>query len=103
MLEYINLSIFDSKKVITTQAMFYDCEELKEADLSNFNTENMERIINIFYGCGQLEKVNFSKSNASKADLNGIFAKWKKLKKECVITKDKTIIKEFIKELDWRK
>ena len=58
-LEYINLCNFESKKVTTTQAMFSDWEELKEADLSNFNKEIMESMINMFYGCGQLEKVSF--------------------------------------------
>ena len=48
-----------------------------------------------------IRKSFFFKSNASKADLTGMFDEYKKLKKECIIAEDYKIIDEFIKEKEW--
>lgn len=81
--------------------MFCDCKELKEVDLSNFNTENVENMAHMFSGSEKLEKVNLSNFNALKADsLSGIFYQCKKLKQEGIITKDKKIIDQYVKDLE---
>ena len=40
--------------------MFYECNHLKNIDLSNFDTEDITNISYIFYGCNELENINFT-------------------------------------------
>ncbi len=40
------------------EKMFYQCEELKELDLSYLQTSNVIAIKEMFYGCQKLEKLD---------------------------------------------
>jgi len=53
--------------------MFGQCTSLKEIDLSNFNTQNVEKIAFMFSECEELIKVNLSNFNISKADIHAMF------------------------------
>ena len=40
--------------------MFYECNNLKSIDLSNFDTQDITNIGYMFYGCNELENINFT-------------------------------------------
>ena len=40
--------------------MFYECNKLKNLNLSNFDTEDITNIAYMFYGCNELETINFT-------------------------------------------
>ena len=50
LLESLNLSSFDTSKVITMEKMFYNCSNLISLDLSNFNITNISNYDLIFNG-----------------------------------------------------
>ena len=77
--------------------MFAYCTSLKEIDLSNFNTKNVEDMEFMFSGCEKLTKVNLSGFDCSKASLQGLFYKCPKLNKDGIITSEKKIINEYEK------
>ena len=39
--------------------MFYDCSQLKEIDLTQFNTHNVNNMSSLFHECSSLEKITF--------------------------------------------
>ena len=54
--------------------MFYNCENLKNIDLSNINTKNVDIMNNMFYQCLDLDSVDLSKVECSKVnDISSIF------------------------------
>ena len=54
--------------------MFSGCSSLKELDLSNFNTNNVEYMNHMFSRCSTLEKLNISNFNTKNVtDMNGMF------------------------------
>ena len=61
--------------------MFGQCTPLKEIDLSNFNTQNVEKMGFMFSECEELIIVNLSNFNISKADIHAMFYQCKKIKK----------------------
>ena len=40
--------------------MFYECNSLKNIDLSNFNTQNVINMSRMFYGCKSLTNIDLS-------------------------------------------
>jgi surface protein len=40
------------------ELMFYECNSLKNVDLSNFNTQNVNNMYGMFCGCNSLKKNN---------------------------------------------
>ena len=57
--------LYDIKKM---NRMFYNCENLKNIDLSNFNTKNVEIMNSMFYQCLQLDNINLSELESSKVN-----------------------------------
>ena len=49
--------------------MFSNCPRLTKVDLSSFNTQNVDNMINMFYGCESLTKVDLSSFNTKKGTL----------------------------------
>ena len=47
--------------------MFNKCSSLKEINLSNFNTNNVTKMISMFSGCSLLEELNISNFNTNNA------------------------------------
>ena len=50
-LKEINLSNFNTNNVNNMSCMFYKCSSLKELNLSNFNTNNVTDMRYMFNGC----------------------------------------------------
>ena len=40
--------------------MFYKCYSLKELNISNFKTNNVNNMFGVFSGCSSLKKLNLS-------------------------------------------
>ena len=53
----LNLSNFNTDKVVNMRGMFYGCSSLKTLVLSNFNTGSAKKKYDLFYGCSNLGKV----------------------------------------------
>ena len=54
-LKNINLSNFNTQNVINMSNMFYDCKSLTNINLSNFNTQNFTYMSYMFFGCDVLK------------------------------------------------
>ena len=58
---------YSMKKSLTkTNYMFYNCKYLRNLDLSDFNTENVEDMSYMFFGCSKLTYLNLSNFNTAK-------------------------------------
>ena len=57
-------------------SMFFNCYNLKELDLTSFDTSNVENMNSMFYCCFNLEKINLLSFNTLKVQnmkTNNIF------------------------------
>ena len=71
----VDLSKFDSSKVVTTNSMFYQCQNLKEINLTNFDTSSLTDMANMFKGCNSLTSIDVSSFDTSKVEnMNNLFA-----------------------------
>ena len=68
-LSSLNLSNYDTSKVIDMNMMFSGCSSLSSLNLSNFNTSNVNDMNNMFSGCSSLEYINLN-NFIEKDDLN---------------------------------
>ena len=64
----IDLSQFDSSKVVTTSGMFYKCTGLTEINLSNFDTSSVTNMAHMFLACESLTSIDVSSFNTSKVE-----------------------------------
>lgn len=64
-LKELDLSNFDTSNVEDMNSMFEGCESLKELDLSNFDTDKVEDMSCMFNGCRALNYINLSNFNTS--------------------------------------
>ena len=72
-------------------SMFYDCYSLTNLNLSNFNTQNVTKMLRMFRNCSSLTKLNLSNFNTQNVtDMNDMFTNCYKLKN--VIAKDSEIL-----------
>jgi len=62
----LDLSNFNTKKVIDMSYMFYDCNSLKNLNLLNFNTKNATNMSYMFSYCTSLTNLNLSNFNTKK-------------------------------------
>ena len=62
-LKSINLSDFNTEKVNNMSNMFSNCSSLKTIDISNFNTENVTNMDSMFSNCYSLTELNLSNFN----------------------------------------
>ena len=80
-LKNINLSSFDTKNVTNMFAMFCGCEELKELNLSSFNTKNVTNMMFMFCSSKELKELNLSSFNTKNViNMSMMFSACKKLK-----------------------
>ena len=71
----IDLSNFDTSRVINMYSMFHKCSNLTSLNLSNFNTSKVTHMGYIFYGCLQLTSLNLSNFDTSKVtNMNSMFS-----------------------------
>ena len=64
-LKYLNLTNFDTKNVINMSYMFYNCSSLKYLDISNLDVSNVQYMKNMFDYCSSLKYLDVSNFNVS--------------------------------------
>ncbi len=62
----LNLSIFNTSNVTSMRSMFYDCTNLDNLNLSGFDTSNVTDISYMFYNCVKLRTMNLNMFNTAK-------------------------------------
>ncbi|RMC51245.1 DUF1542 domain-containing protein [Lactobacillus sp. ESL0225] len=69
------LSLLDISEATSIQSMFYGCKDLKELDLSSFNTNKVTDMHSMFKKCFNLSKITFGKDFSTKlvTDMHGMF------------------------------
>jgi len=71
----LNLTNFDTSRVIYMTAMFRFCMSLAEIDVSHFNTKNVKTMSCMFDFCLSLTSLNVSTFDTSQVtDMNGMFS-----------------------------
>ena len=65
-LDNLDLTYFDTNKVISMSLMFYQCNALKELNFINFCTDNVENMSSMFYYCKSLTNLDLKMFNTSK-------------------------------------
>ncbi len=81
-LETVDLSRFDSGRVLNAGHMFSGCSSLKQIQFGNFKTYNIKDMSYMFNGCESLEKLDLSSFNTSKVtSMRYMFAKCTSLTK----------------------
>jgi surface protein len=63
LLTYLDLSMFDTTKVVAMRLMFCGCSSLTSLNLSNFDISKVTWIHQLFDGCVKLEYINIKKFN----------------------------------------
>ena len=77
----IDLSSFDTKNVVNMSCMFSNCNKLKEIDLSSLNTENVTNMSAMFADCNNLKSLDLSSFNTENVkDMSCMFSNCEKLK-----------------------
>ena len=79
-LKNIDFSEFNTEQVTNMSYMFYGCKSLNSLDLSYFSTENVAYIKNMFEGCSNMKSIDLSNFDTScTADMNSLFKDCNKL------------------------
>ena len=87
-IEKINVSNFDTSKVIDMSDMFAGCSSLTSLDVSNFDTSKVINMSDMFSECSSLTSLDLSSFDTSKVTtMNWIFNKCSKLTKIMVSNK----------------
>ena len=58
-LKQIDLSYFDTRNVINMSGIFYGCKNLEYIDLKTFYTNKVTNLNNMFHSCKNLKEINF--------------------------------------------
>ena len=57
--------VWKTNNINSTQCLFYECRDITEIDLSNFDSSNVAKMDNMFYDCPKLQSINFGDFNTS--------------------------------------
>ena len=69
------------KLLTNIDSLFYNCDSLRNIDLSHFNTQNVTDMNYMFYGCYSLRNIDFSNCNTQNAtNMCGMFLECRSLK-----------------------
>lgn len=68
----LDLTSWNTAKVVTMSRMFYQCREIKELDLSAFNTESLTSMHYMFASCSKLRTIFVSDSWKLRDDITGL-------------------------------
>ena len=74
---HISISVIacDTSKVMYMERMFYNCSNLTELDLKNFNTTNVENMNSMFYYCNSLTELDLKNFNTENVeDMHSMFS-----------------------------
>ena len=70
-----SLEGLDTSNITDMSNMFYNCSNVTELDLSNFNTDKVTIMATMFWGCGSIERLDISSFNMSNVtNVNNMFA-----------------------------
>ena len=70
-----SLEGLDTSNITDMNSMFYNCSNVTELDLSNFNTDKVTSMATMFWGCGSIESLDISSFNMSNVtNVNNMFA-----------------------------
>ena len=70
-----NITLNFKKELEDISYLFYNCQQLKEIDLSNFKTQNAKNMKCMFSGCSKLIKVNLKNVNSNEVtDMKDMFS-----------------------------
>ena len=70
-----NIILNFKKELEDISYLFYNCQQLKEIDLSNFKTQNAKNMKCMFSGCSKLNKVNLKNVNSNEVtDMKDMFS-----------------------------
>ena len=77
--------------------MFYKCSSIININLSSFETKKVITVRQMFSGCSSLTNINLSNFNTKYLNISmwDMFGGYKSLKKENVITNDESILNIF--------
>ena len=64
-LKSLDISNFNTSSVTNMEYMFYNCNNLKTLDLSNFNISSLTNMRSMFYDCNNLISLDLSNFNTS--------------------------------------
>ena len=59
-LNYLDLSKWDTSKVVNMNNMFTECKALSSLNISHFNTVNVKSMSGMFYNCSNLKSLDLS-------------------------------------------
>ena len=78
----LNMSNFNTEKVNRMSYMFQGCGKLEKIDLSNFDVSNVTKMLCMFNGCNALLELDLSNFNTIKVnDMSSMFNECYNLKK----------------------
>ena len=70
----VDMRNFDTSSVRNMRGMFWNCQSLRDLDLSGLNTENVIDMSNMFTGCKNLSSLNLNNfSTVSSTDMQSMF------------------------------
>ena len=76
----LNISNFDTSKVLIMSCLFNKCSNLTELDVSNFDTSKVTNMANMFSGCSNLTELDVSNLDTSKVtNMSNMFSGYSKL------------------------
>ena len=64
----LDLSSFNTCSVTIMDNLFRECHKLQSIDLSNFNTSNVKSMIYMFYNCNSLTSLDLSNFDTKKVN-----------------------------------
>ena len=77
----IDLSNFDTSKVIDMNSMFKECTNLEKINFGNINASSVKNMNNLFLSCENLMSINLSNFDTSSVtNMSGMFARCYKIK-----------------------
>ena len=92
-LKNLNLNNFNTKNVEHMNEMFENCTSIESLDLTSFNTKNVVDVSRMFYSCSSLKSLNLSSSfDISKCKHDGMFYNF-----------PKKLLEELANKFEWVK
>ena len=82
-LNNLDLSSFDTSKVTSMSSMFDNCKSLTSLDLSNWNTSKVTSMVEMFKDCSSLTSLDLSNWNTSSVGTSGYGSSFKGMFNSC--------------------
>ncbi len=100
-LKNINISNFNTKNVNNMGCMFWGCSSLTDLNLSHFITDNVTYMEGMFFKCSSLTNLNVSKFNTQNiADMKDMFFGCSSLTKIIISNKNRKKCTNLLKQFE---